>query len=106
MTGKGESILDPMSDQPERTSDASTVATETPACVALVPVAAAADRSRIPAPRLSRADFVAQLIATAEQVPQTRGLRRGTSADAKAAYGASRHQAGIQLAGIRTRQIV
>lgn len=104
MTGKVDSILDPMSDQPERTSDASTVATEAPACVALVPVTG--DRSRIPAQRLSRADFIAQLIATAEHVPQTRGLRRGTSADAKAAYGASRHQSSIQRAGIRTRQTV
>lgn len=106
MTGKADSILSSKGDRPEQTSDESTVALDIPACVALVPVTAAADRSRIPAQRLSRADFVAQLIATAEQVPQTRGLRRGTSADAKAAYGASRHQAGIQLAGIRTRQIV
>ena len=77
-----------------------------PTCVALVPVTAAADRSRIPAQRLSRADFVAQLIATAEHVPQTRGLRRGTSADAKAAYGASLHPSSTQRAGIRTRHIV
>jgi hypothetical protein len=55
---------------------------------------------------LSRADFVTQLIATAEHVPQTRSLRRGTSADAKAAYAASAHHAAVQSAGIRTRQIV
>ena len=32
--------------------------------------------------------FVTQLIATAEQVPQTRTLRRATSADALSAYNA------------------
>ena len=48
--------------------------------------------------------FVAQLLATAEQAPQTRGLRRATAADAQTAYSASRHQA--RAAGIRTRQII
>jgi hypothetical protein len=100
------SVLDLSSNRPEQTADESAVAQETPACVALVPVMAAAHRSRIPDQRLSRADFVAQLIATAEHVPQTRGLRRGTSAEAKAAYGSSWHQATVQRAGIRTRQIV
>ena len=33
--------------------------------------------------------FVAQLIATAEQAPQTRSLRRASPADAQTAYGAS-----------------
>jgi hypothetical protein len=33
------------------------------------------------------ASFVAHLIATAEQAPQTRTLRRATSADALAVYG-------------------
>jgi hypothetical protein len=74
-----------------------------PACVALVPVTAAADRSRIPAQRLSRADFVAQLIATAEHAPQTRSLRRASLADAQTAYGASQTRRG--LTGFRTRQI-
>jgi len=55
---------------------------------------------------LSRADFVTQLIATAEHVPQTRSLRRRTSADAEAAYAATSHHAAVQNAGIRTRQIV
>ena len=30
--------------------------------------------------------FLAQLIATAEQIPQTRSLRRATTADALSAY--------------------
>ena len=101
-----DSVLGLSSNRPEQTADERAVAGETPACVALVPVIPAAHRSRIPDQRLSRADFVAQLIATAEHVPQTRGLRRGTSAEAKAAYGSSWHQATVQRAGIRTRQIV
>jgi hypothetical protein len=44
------------------------------------------------------------LIATAEQVPQTRSLRRATSADAQTAYRANRHR--VPGAGIRTRQII
>jgi hypothetical protein len=53
---------------------------------------------------MSRADFVTQLIATAEYAPQTRSLQRATPADAQAAYRANqRHADG---AGIRTRQIV
>jgi hypothetical protein len=94
------------SNRPEQPADERAGTDETPACVALVPVIGAAHRSRTPEQRLSRADFVTQLIATAEHVPQTRGLRRGTSADAKAAYGASWLQAAAQRAGIRTRQIV
>jgi hypothetical protein len=56
--------------------------------------------------RLPRPDptFVTHLIATAEQVPQTRSLRRGTAADAQTAYGASPPHAVV--AGIRTRQII
>ncbi len=55
-------------------------------CVALVPVTPSVYR----APRFSvtrpDANFVAQLIATAERLPQTRELRRATPADALSAY--------------------
>jgi hypothetical protein len=84
--------------------DGAVVAEERPACVALVPVVATAHRSRVPERQLSRADFVTQLIATAEHAPQTRTLRRATPAVAQAAYSAPRHP--VQGAGIRTRQIV
>jgi hypothetical protein len=47
--------------------------------------------------------FVTQLIATAEQAPQTRFLRRATPAAAKIAYGAAR--APRSSAGFRTRQV-
>jgi len=48
--------------------------------------------------------FVAHLIATAEQAPQTRSLRRATAADAQAAYGASRHH--VLGAAVRTHQVI
>ena len=80
------------------------VADARPACVALVPVAPTIHWSHVPDQQMSRADFVTQLIATAEYAPQTRSLRRATPADAQAAYRANqRHADG---AGIRTRQII
>ena len=82
------------------------VTDEKPACVALVPVVPTVHWSQVPEQPLSRADFLTQLIATAEHIPQTRSLRRATPADAKAAYGAQWHKAPAQAAGGRTRQIV
>jgi len=49
-----------------------------PACVALVPVVPTVHWSRVPEQSRSRADFVTQLIATAQHLPQTRSLRRAT----------------------------
>jgi len=54
--------------------------------VELVPLSANPDfRPLMPTSRPD-ASFVAQLIATAEQAPQTCRLRRGSCADAQAAY--------------------
>ncbi|HEY5131220.1 MAG TPA: hypothetical protein VIJ35_28675, partial [Bradyrhizobium sp.] len=64
------------SDRPEQTLDDGVVADARPACVALVPVIPTVHWSRVPDQQLSRADFVTQLIATAEHAPQTRSLRR------------------------------
>ena len=50
------------------------------------------------------ATFVAQLIATADQAPQTRSLRRASMADAQTAYGAS--QTRRRGTGFRTRQTI
>ena len=69
--------------------------------VALVPVVPTVQWSHVPEQSRSRADFVTQLIATAEHAPQTCCLRRASAADAQLAYGAKR--AG---AGARTRQII
>ena len=92
------------SDRPDKAEKAGGVNAEKPACVALVPVVPAVHWSRVPEQSSrSRADFVTQLIATAEHLPQTRSLRRATPADAHAAYGAQRRQ--IRTAGMSTRQV-
>jgi hypothetical protein len=92
------------SSRPNQTVDDGALADASPACVALVPVVSTVHWSEVPDQQLSRADFVAQLIATAEYVPQTRSLRRATPAVAKAAYQAGQHHA--SGAGIRTRQTI
>jgi len=70
---------------------------------AMVPVTDTVDR----APRLvvirPDASFIAQLIATAEQLPQTRSLRRGATADALSAYRTSENR--IRDARGSTRQV-
>ena len=90
-------------DRPEQTAEVIVLNDARPACVALVPVVPTVHWSRVPDQQLSRADFVTQLIATAEHLPQTRSLRRATPADAQAAYGAQRRP--LRAAGIRTRHI-
>jgi hypothetical protein len=94
------------SGRPEQTVEDGVVADAKPACVALVPVIPVAPWSRASHLEPSRPNsiFVTHLIATAEQVPQTRSLRRATPADAQTAYQASQHQ--VLGAGIRTRQII
>jgi hypothetical protein len=73
-----------------------------PNCVAVVPIAPTIHWARVPDRQMSRADFVTQLIATAEHAPQTRSLRRAAPADAQAAYGARQ----VRGASGRTRQII
>ena len=76
-----------------------------PASAALVPVIPTAQWSHGPGRRWSpNSIFVTQLIATAEQAPQTRGLRRATLADAQSAYNA--RQSLARGAASRTRQII
>jgi hypothetical protein len=91
--------------RPKQTIEDDVLVDAQPACVALVPVIPSAQWSQAPS-RLSRPNsvFVTHLIATAEQVPQTRGLRRATAADAQSAYRA--HRCPVQGAGVRTRQII
>lgn len=74
------------------------------ASTALVPLLARAEpAAKTP---LMRPDpsFVAQLIATAEQAPQTRNLRRGSPSDAQAAY--EPHFSERRSVTRRTRQII
>ena len=75
-----------------------------PACTELVPVIQSV---RHWSPRLAprpAPTFIAQLIATADQAPQTCRLRRASLADAQTAYGAS--QTRRTGTGFRTRQII
>jgi hypothetical protein len=92
------------SGRPEQTTDDGVLDRARLPCVALVPVVPTIHWSRVPDQQMSPADFVTQLIATAEYAPQTCSLRRATPADAQAAYRASQRH--VQGAGIRTRQII
>jgi len=75
-----------------------------PPCVALVPLAEELTWARkMPLPRPDPS-FVTQLIATAEQVPQTRTLRRASTADALSAYDTPGRV--IREAGLCTRQVI
>jgi hypothetical protein len=91
-------------DHPEPTVEIGVFADLEPACVALVPLVAATQWPQIQSFCRSDSTFVAHLIATAEHVPQTRGLRRATPADAQTAYGAQ-PAPGLD-AGVRTRRII
>ena len=92
------------SERSENILDGEILDADAPACVALVPVTQQVDWS--PKRAMARPDptFVTHLIATADQAPQTRSLRRGSPADAQTAYGAS--QARRYGIGFRTRQSV
>jgi hypothetical protein len=89
-------------DRPGQKVDDGVLADAKPPCVALVPMVTAAKWSQIPSSQLSLSNstFVAHLIATAEQVPQT----RATPADARTAYSINQHR--FQGAGMRARQII
>jgi hypothetical protein len=94
------------SDEPEQTIDDGAAADAKPACMALVPLVQMAHRSEIPS-QLPRPNsiFVTHLIATVEQVPQTRSLCRASSLDANTAYQANQHlRDGV--AGIRASQTI
>ncbi len=91
-------------DQADQMADDSVAVDAGPACTALVPVVPTAQWSRSrPHPR-PNSIFVTHLIATVEQVPQTRSLRRASASDANAAYTANRHP--LVRTGLRQRQIV
>jgi hypothetical protein len=74
------------------------------ACVALVPATASEYRAAKFALTRPDANFVTQLIATAEQLPQTRELRRAEPADVLSAYRAFEHR--IKDAPASVRQMI
>jgi hypothetical protein len=76
-----------------------------PSCsVDLVPLSARPDVHPTVALNRPDASFVTQLIATAEHVPQTCNLRRGSCADAQAAYGPNVSER--RSVSRRTKQII
>jgi hypothetical protein len=77
---------------------------EAPACVALVPVTQTVNWSRKSATARPDPSFVTHLIATADQAPQTRSLRRAAIEHAQMAYGA--HPQERRSVTRRTRQVV
>ncbi len=93
-------------DHTERADDDGVTAEANPPCVALVPVTETAQWATPPIRPLPRPNsiFVTHLIATVEQVPQTRSLRRASLSDANAAYTSSgKRNSG---AGLKAQQIV
>jgi hypothetical protein len=91
-------------DRTEQTAEDGAPADAKPACMALVPSVQAAQWSsshQLPRPN---SNFVTQLIATVEQVPQTGSLRQATAFDALTAYRTNQHR--VEGAGIRARQII
>jgi hypothetical protein len=92
-------------DRKEPDRDESTASDTKPVCTALVPLAYTERRLRrrwyrwAPDPI-----FVTHLIAAAQQVPQTRRVRRATLADAQAAYQTC--QSPARDVGSRTRQVI
>ena len=91
-------------DRPEEILDGEFVNLDEPAGVELVPVTQSVHWSRRAATPRPDPTFLAQLIATADQAPQTRSLRRASPADAQTAYGAS--QTRRCNTGFRTRQTI
>ena len=91
-------------DRSEHILDGEILDADEPACVELVPVTQTVHWS--PKPTMARPDpvFVTHLIATADQAPQTRNLRRGSLEDAQTAYGA--HMQERRSVVRRTRQVV
>jgi hypothetical protein len=87
----------------EQTESAADTADAPTACVELVPITPSLQWANSSLPRPDPC-FVTQLIATAEQAPQTRSLRRATPADAQFAYTAGKYR--IRVASVRTRHII
>jgi hypothetical protein len=91
-------------DRSDEILDGEFVDIDEPASVELVPVTQSVHWTRRTATPRPDPTFLAQLIATADQAPQTCKLRRASPADAQVAYGASRGR--LCGAGFRTRQTV
>jgi hypothetical protein len=91
-------------DRSEEVVEGEFVNADEPTCVELVPVTRSVHWFSKPVITRPDPTFVTHLIATADQAPQTRSLRRASLADARTAYGAS--QMPRTSTGFRTRQTI
>ena len=91
-------------DRSDEILDGEFVNLDEPASVELVPVTQSVQWMQRTATPRPDPTFLAQLIATADQAPQTCKLRRASPADAQMAYGASRIQP--RGVGFRTQQTI
>ena len=91
-------------DQSDQILDGEVLDAGASTCVELVPVTQAVQWSRKSTMARPDPSFVTQLIATADQAPQTRHLRRASIEDAQTAYGA--HPQERRSVARRTRQLV
>jgi hypothetical protein len=92
------------SDGSDQVQEGEFVDLDEPARSELVPVSQPVHWMRKAATPRPDPTFLAQLIATADQAPQTRMIRRASPEDAQTAYGATQTRCGG--AGFRTRQTI
>ena len=91
-------------DRSEQVLDGEVLDADEPGCVALVPVTQPVQWSRKSATARPDPSFLTHLIATADQAPQTRSMRRASIEDAQTAYGS--HPQERRSVARRTRQVV
>ncbi len=91
-------------DRSEDILDGEILDADAPTCVELVPVSQTVRWLR--KSTIARPDptFLTHLIATADQAPQTRSMRRASIEDAQTAYGA--HPQERRSVARRTRQVI
>jgi len=91
-------------DRSEDVVDGEVLDAGAPACVALVPVAQTVHWARKSTMARPDPTFLTQLIATADEAPQSHGVWRASIEDAQTAYGA--HPRERRSVARRTRQVV
>ena len=91
-------------DRSEQVLDGEVLDADEPGCVALVPVTQPVQWSRKSATARPDPSFLTHLIATADQAPQTRSMRRASIEDAQTAYGS--HPQERRSVVRRTRQVI
>ena len=91
-------------DRSEQVLDGEVLDADGLGCVALVPVTQPVQWSRKSATARPDPSFLTHLIATADQAPQTRSMRRASIEDAQTAYGS--HPQERRSVARRTRQVI